>query len=64
MTIEKNKMTMAELERIENAFNEAKILMKSDKQKIISTLKKIFAESDNHNKDAGSILKKLIDTIK
>ena len=50
--------------RIENAFNEAKILMKSDKQKIISTLKEIFAESDNHNKDAGSILKKLIDTIK
>ena len=44
--------------RIENAFNEAKILMKSDKQKIISTLKEIFAESDNHNKDASSILKK------
>jgi len=43
---------------------EAKILMKSDKQKIISTLKKIFDESDNHNKDASSILKKLIDTIK
>ena len=36
----------------------------SDKQKIISTLKEIFAESDNHNKDASSILKKLIDTIK
>ena len=50
--------------RIENAFNEAKILMKSDKQKIISTLKEIFDESDNHNKDASSILKKLIDTIK
>ena len=58
-----SKMSVVE-KRIENAFNEAKILMKSDKQKIISTLKEIFAESDNHNKDASSILKKLIDTIK
>ena len=38
--------------------------MKSDKQKIITILKEIFAESDNHNKDASSILKKLIDMIK
>ena len=30
----------------------------------LSTLKEIFAESDNHNKDASSFLKKLIDTIK
>ena len=58
-----SKMSVVE-KRIENAFNEAKILMKSDKQKIITTLKEIFAESDNHNKDASSILKKLIDTIK
>ena len=58
-----SKMSVVE-KRIENAFNEAKILMKSDKKKIISTLKEIFAESDNHNKDASSILKKLIDTIK
>ena len=29
--------------------------MKSDKQKIISTLKEIFAESDMHNKDASCI---------
>ena len=58
-----SKMSVVE-KRIENAFNEAKILMKSDKQKIISTLKEIFSESDNHNKDASSFLKKLIDTIK
>ena len=58
-----SKMSVVE-KRIDNAFNEAKILMKSDKQKIISNLKEIFAESDNHNKDASSILKKLIDTIK
>ena len=58
-----SKMSVVE-KRIENAFNEAKILMKSDKQKIISNVKEIFAESDNHNKDASSILKKLIDKIK
>ena len=58
-----SKMSVVE-RRIENAFNEAKSLMKSDKLKIISTLKEIFAESDNHNKDASFILKKLIDTIK
>ena len=58
-----SKMSVVE-KRIDNAFNEAKILMKSDKQKIITILKEIFAESDNHNKDASSILKKLIDTIK
>ena len=58
-----SKMSVVE-KRIDNAFNEAKILMKSDKQKIISNLKEIFAESDNYNKDASSILKKLIDMIK
>ena len=50
--------------RIENAFNEAKILMKSDKQEDNINFKRNICWSDNHNKDASSILKKLIDTIK
>ena len=46
--------------RVEEALTQSKTLMKSDKQKIVDSLKEIFAESDNHNQEAKAVLKKLI----
>lgn len=57
-----SKMSLIE-KRVEEAFNEAEVLLKSDKQKIIDTLKKIFSETDDHSEEAKSILKKLISKL-
>ena len=54
-----SKMSIIE-KRVEEAFNEAEVLLKTDKQKIINTLKEIFAETVDHSKDSKSILEKLI----
>ena len=49
--------------RVEEALTQSKTLMKSDKQKIVNSLKEIFAESDNHNQEAKAVLKKLISRV-
>ena len=54
-----SKMSIIE-KRVEEAFNEAEVLLKTDKQKIINTLKEIFAETVDHSEDSKSILEKLI----
>ena len=54
-----SKMSVIE-KRVEEALTQSKTLMKSDKQKIVDSLKEIFAESDNHNQEAKAVLKKLI----
>ena len=54
-----SKMSIIE-KRAEEAFNEAEVLLKTDKQKIINTLKEIFAETVDHSEDSKSILEKLI----
>ena len=49
--------------RVEEAFKEAEILMKSDKEKIKIILNEIFSESDNHNEDAKKELSQLISRL-
>ncbi len=57
-----SKMSVIE-KRVDEALNESRALMKSDKQKIVDSLNEIFSESDNHNNDAKSVLAKLISKI-
>ena len=57
-----SKMSVIE-KRVEEALTQSKTLMKSDKQKIVNSLKEIFAESDNHNQEAKAVLKKLISRV-
>ena len=57
-----SKMSVIE-KRVEEAFKEAEILMKSDKEKIKIILNEIFSESDNHNEDAKKELSQLISRL-
>lgn len=57
-----SKMSVIE-KRVDEALNESRTLMKSDRQKIVDSLKEIFSESDSHNNDAKSVLAKLISKI-
>jgi len=57
-----SKMSVIE-KRVEEAFKEAEILMKSDKDKIKIILNEIFSESDNHNEDAKKELSQLISRL-
>ena len=57
-----SKMSVIE-KRVEEAFKEAEILMKSDKEKIKIILNEIFSESDNHNEEAKKELSQLISRL-
>jgi len=57
-----SKLSVIE-KKVDNAYQEATLLLKSDKEKIIKELNTIYSESDIHNDIAQNSIKKLINTL-